>query len=81
MHEIYPQFYAASWYLDELFSWISDDALGMTNEEYADEEGKKTELEHSNEPGFAFNMSNGNVRSSALKVDNPALESTISRSV
>lgn len=56
-----------------------DDALGMTNEEYADEEGKKTELEHSNEPGFTFSMSNGNVRSSALKVDDPALESTISR--
>lgn len=56
-----------------------DDALGMTNEEYADEEGKKTELEHSNEPGFAFSMSNGNVRSSAVKVDDPALESTISR--
>lgn len=56
-----------------------DGALGITNETYADEEGNKTELEHSNEPEFAFGMSNGNVLSSALNIEDPALETTTSR--
>ncbi|KAH6802669.1 hypothetical protein C2S51_034115 [Perilla frutescens var. frutescens] len=54
-------------------------ALGITNEKCADEEAKKTELEHSNEPEFAFGVSNGNVPSSALNVQDPALETTTSR--
>ncbi|XP_057779218.1 protein PTST homolog 3, chloroplastic isoform X2 [Salvia miltiorrhiza] len=56
-----------------------DGELGITNDEKGDEEGKTAESEHSNEPEFAFSMSNGNFPSSAVKVEDPALETTTSR--
>lgn len=48
-------------------------------ERHSEEEVKNTESENSCEPEFALSMSNGNVSSSAQKVEDPLLENSISR--
>lgn len=67
--------------LDELSSWFSDSEFGSTYEQHSDEEGKNSESETSREPEFALSMFNGNVSSSAQKVEDSLLENSISRSI
>ncbi|XP_042054267.1 protein PTST homolog 3, chloroplastic-like isoform X2 [Salvia splendens] len=57
----------------------SEDGEGSTSDEKGDEEGKTTESENSNEPEFALSMLNGISTASALKVEDPALETITSR--
>ncbi|XP_042049957.1 protein PTST homolog 3, chloroplastic-like isoform X3 [Salvia splendens] len=57
----------------------SEDGEGSTSEEKGDEEGKTIESENSNEPEFALSMLNGISTASALKVEEPALETITSR--
>ncbi|XP_047964022.1 protein PTST homolog 3, chloroplastic isoform X2 [Salvia hispanica] len=57
----------------------SEDGKGSTSDEKGDEEGKTIESENSNEPEFALSMLNGISTASALKVEEPALETITSR--